>query len=138
MKSKLVWTGGRAFAGTTESGHSVVLGTAHGDAPKPGPSPMELVLMGAGGCSAYDIVEILEKSRQIVDDITIELDAERADAIPAVFTAIHMNVRITGRDISEDKVRRAIELSVEKYCSAMRMLEKSAKISHSFEILPRA
>lgn len=136
MKSKLTWIGGRAFAGITEDGHSVVLGTAHGDAPKPGPSAMELVLMGAGGCSAWDVVEILEKGREAVEDVEVDLDADRADEVPSVFTRIHMHYRVKGRDLNEAKVRRAIDLSVEKYCSATKMLGKTAEITHSFEIVP--
>ena len=135
MKSRLIWTGDRTFMGQTESGHSVMIGTAHGDAPKPGPSAMELVLMGAGTCSAYDVVSILEKGRQTVEDVTVELDADRAEEPPKVFTRIHLNFIVKGRAVDPAKVARAIELSVEKYCSATAMLEKTAKVTHAFEVI---
>ena len=135
MKSRLTWTGDRTFMGQTESGHSVVIGTAHGDAPKPGPSAMELVLMGAGTCSAYDVVSILEKGRQTVHDVLVELEADRAPDPPKVFTRINLHFIVKGRAVDPAKVARAIELSVEKYCSATAMLEKTAKVSHSFEVV---
>lgn len=96
---------------------------------------MELVLMGAGSCSAWDVVEILRKSRQDVADVIVELDADRADEPPKVFTRIHLHFVVKGRGISEDRVRRAIDLSVEKYCSATTMLEKTAKVTHDFEVV---
>ena len=135
MKSKLTWAGGRTFKAVTEDGHRVILGTAHADTPKPGPSAMELVLIGAGGCSAYDVVSILEKSRSDIKDVIVELEATRADQPPKVFTDIHLHFIVTGNALKEARVKRAIELSVEKYCSAMLMLEKTAKITHDFEII---
>lgn len=134
MKSKIIWTGDKRFLGQTESGHSIVIGTADGDAPKPGPSAMELVLMGAGSCSAWDVVEILKKGRQRIDDVIVELDADRAPEPPKVFTRIHLHFVVTGRGLDESKVRRAIELSVEKYCSATKMLERTATVTHDFEV----
>lgn len=138
MKSRLTWTGDRCFLGQTESGHSIVIGTAHGDAPKPGPSAMELVLMGAGACSSYDVVSILEKGRQAVEDVIVELDADRAEEPPKVFTRIHLHFIVKGRALDPAKVARAIDLSVEKYCSATAMLEKTAKVSHDFEVVETA
>ena len=138
MKSRITWIADKTFTGQTESGHSIVIGTAEGDAPKPGPSAMELVLMGAGSCSAWDVVEILKKGRQRVSDVIVELDADRAAEPPKVFTRIHLHFIVKGRDLSEDRVRRAIELSVEKYCSATRMLEKTATVTHDFEIVETA
>lgn len=135
MRSRLTWAGDRTFNAVTEDGHAVTLGNAHGDTAKPGPSAMELVLIGAGGCSAYDIVSILEKSRSDIDDVIVELEATRADEPPKVFTHIHMHFIVKGRDLREDRVKRAIELSVEKYCSATAMLEKTAKVTHDFEII---
>jgi len=135
MKSTVTWTDNRAFLGETEDGFRVTLGTSLGDAPKPGPSAMELVLMGAGGCSAYDVVSILEKGREDIDDVIVELDADRADEVPKVFTRIHMHFIVKGRNVSEAKVARAVDLSVEKYCSATRMLEATAKVTHDFEII---
>ena len=135
MRSRLTWAGDRTFNAVTEDGHAVTLGNAHGDTAKPGPSAMELVLIGAGGCSAYDIVSILEKSRSDIEDVIVELEATRADEPPKVFTHIHMHFIVNGRDLREDRVKRAIELSVEKYCSATAMLEKTAKVTHDFEII---
>jgi putative redox protein len=135
MKSSITWTGNRQFVGQTDAGFSIVIGTAHGDAPKPGPSAMELVLMGAGSCSAWDVVDILQKGRQDVRDVVVELDANRAEEPPKVFTRIHMHFVVKGRDLNEARVERAINLSVEKYCSATAMLEKTARITHDFEIV---
>ena len=135
MKSRLTWTGDRTFLGQTESGHSIVVGTAHNDAPKPGPSAMELVLMGAGACSSYDVVSILEKGRQAVEDVIVELDADRAEEPPKVFTRIHLHFIVKGRALDPARVERAINLSVEKYCSATTMLEKTAEVSHDFEVV---
>ncbi len=135
MKSRVTWISDKTFTGQTESGHSIVIGTAPDDAPKPGPSAMELVLMGAGSCSAWDVVEILRKGRLAIDDVVVELDADRAETPPKVFTRIHMQFIVKGHDIPEDKVKRAIELSVEKYCSAVAMLEKTATVSYDFEVV---
>ncbi len=135
MKSRITWISDKTFTGQTESGHSIVIGTAEGDAPKPGPSAMELVLMGAGSCSAWDVVEILRKGRQNVADVIVELDADRADTPPKVFTRIHMHFIVKGRDLSEEKVRRAIDLSVDKYCSAVAMLKPTVPVTHDFEIV---
>ena len=135
MKSRLTWTGDRTFLGQTESGHSVVIGTAHKNAPKPGPSAMELVLMGAGTCSAYDVVSILEKGRQPIEDVLVDLEADRAEEPPKVFTHIHLHFIVKGRGLDPAKVARAIDLSVEKYCSATAMLEKTAKVTHDFEVI---
>ena len=135
MKSRVTWTGEKAFWGQTEEGFSIVLGTATETAPKPGPSAMELILMGAGGCTAWDVVEILRKGRQDVDDVIVELDADRAEEVPKVFTRIHMHFIVKGRNLDETRVARAIELSAEKYCSATLMLEKTAAVSHDFEVV---
>ena len=138
MKSRLTWTGDRTFLGQTESGHSIAIGTAHGDAPKPGPSAMELILMGAGTCSAWDVVSILEKGRQAIEDVVVELDADRAEEPPKVFTRIHLHFIVKGRDLDPNRVARAIDLSVEKYCSATAMLEKTATVTHDFEVVETA
>ena len=138
MKSTITWVSDKTFTGQTESGHSIVIGTAEGDAPKPGPSAMELVLMGAGSCSAWDVVEILRKGRQAVEDVIVKLDADRAEEPPKVFTRIHLHFIIKGRDLSEVRVKRAIDLSVEKYCSATAMLEKTATVTHDFEVIDTA
>ena len=138
MKSRVTWVSDKTFTGQTESGHSIVLGVGTDDRPKPGPSAMELVLMGAGGCSAYDVVEILRKGRQHIDDVIVELDADRAEDPPKVFTRVHLHFIVKGRDVSEDRVKRAVELSVEKYCSAIAMLEKTATVTHDFEVVDAA
>ena len=134
MKSRVTWISDKTFTGQTESGHSIVIGTPEGDAPKPGPSAMELVLMGAGSCSAWDVVEILRKGRQNIEDVIVELEADRAPEPPKVFTRIHMHFIVKGRDLSEDRVKRAIELSVEKYCSAVAMLKPKVPVTHDFEV----
>ncbi|RUU45650.1 OsmC family protein [Mesorhizobium sp. M6A.T.Ce.TU.002.03.1.1] len=136
MKARVKWVEDRTFVGESGSGHKVVLGTAFGpDGKTPGPSPMELVLLGTGGCSAYDVVQILEKGREAVEDCVVELDADRAEVDPRVFTRIHMHFIVKGRALSPDKVKRAINLSIEKYCSASAMIAKTAEITHDFEVI---
>lgn len=136
MKARIKWVEERTFVGESGSGHKIVLGTASGpEGRTPGPSPMELMLIGAGGCSAYDVVHILEKGREPVEDCSVELDADRAEEDPKVFTRIHMHFVVKGRGLSEKKVERAVALSLEKYCSASAMLAKSATITHDFVIV---
>jgi putative redox protein len=136
MKARIKWVEKRTFTGESGSGHTVVLGTAHGeDGRTPGPSPMELVLIGTGGCTAYDVVHILEKGREQIEDCQVVLDAERASTDPKVFTRIHMHFIVKGRGLAAAKVQRAIELSAEKYCSASIMLAKTATITHDFELV---
>ncbi len=135
MKARVKWAENRTFIGTSGTGHKFVFGTKEEDGSTPGPSPMELVLIGTGGCSAYDVVSILEKGREPVEDVVVELDADRADATPAVFTRIHMHFIVKGRGVKAAKVERAIQLSVEKYCSASAMISKTAEITHDYEIV---
>lgn len=136
MKARIKWVEERTFVGESGSGHRIVLGTAAGpDGRTPGPSPMELMLIGTGGCSAIDVVHILEKGREPVEDCVVELDAERAEENPKVFTRIHMRFTVKGRGLAKNKVERAIQLSVEKYCSASAMMSKTAAISHDFEVV---
>lgn len=135
MKAQVKWTGARTFLGQTESGHAIAFGTAHGDAAKPGPSPMELLLIGTGGCSAYDVVHILEKGREPVEDCQVELDADRAETDPKVFTRIHMHFIVRGRGLDPKKVERAIALSAEKYCSASVMMAKTATVTHDYVVV---
>lgn len=136
MKARVKWVEERTFVGESGSGHKLVLGTALGaDGKTPGPSPMELLLIGTGGCSAYDVVHILEKSREAIEDCVVELDADRAETEPRVFTRIHMHFVVKGRALSSDKVKRAIDLSIEKYCSASAMMAKTATITHDFEVV---
>ena len=138
MKSRLTWTGDRTFLGQTESGHSIAIGTAHGDAPKPGPSAMALVLLAVGSCSPWDVISILEKGRQKIDDVIVKLEGDRAEEPPKVFTRIHLHFIVKGRGLDPTKVDRAITLSVEKYCSAVAMLEKTAAVTHGFEVVETA
>lgn len=109
MKARIKWVEDRTFIGESGSGHKVVLGTAVGpEGRTPGPSPMELVLIGTGGCSAFDVVHILEKGREAIEDCVVEIDAERAEQGPKVFTRIHMHFVVSGRGLAADKVARAI------------------------------
>jgi len=136
MKARIKWVEDRTFIRESGSGHKIVLGTAFGpEGRSPGPSPMELVLIGLGGCSGYDVVNILAKGREAIEDVTVELEAERAQQDPRVFTHIHMHFVVKGRGLAADKVERAIALSAEKYCSASAMIAKSATITHDFEVV---
>lgn len=125
------------FLGESGSGHTVVM-----DGPEDlggrnmGVRPMEMLLLGTGGCSIYDVLSMLKKARQLVVDCRVELQAERADAVPAVFTSINMHFVVTGIDLKDSHVKRAVELSADKYCSASIMLgEAGVKISHSYELV---
>jgi putative redox protein len=135
MKARVKWVEDRTFVGVAGTGHSIVFGHAHGEGQKPGPSAMELVLIGTGGCSAFDVVHILEKGREAVDDVVVELEAERAEEDPKVFTRVHMHFIVKGRSLAPTKVERAVKLSAEKYCSASAMIAKTAEITHDFEIV---
>ena len=138
MKARIKWVEDRTFVGESGSGHKVVLGTAFGpEGRTPGPSPMELVLIGMGGCAAFDVVHILEKGREAIEDVAVELEAERADQDPKVFTRVHMHFAVKGQGLASAKVERAVNLSVEKYCSASAMIAKTATITHDFEVLDR-
>jgi putative redox protein len=139
MKARIKWVEDRTFIGESGTGHKIVLGTAFGpEGRTPGPSPMELVLIGLGACSVFDVVHILAKGREPIEDASVELDAERAQEDPKVFTRIHMHFVVKGRGLRAEKVERAIALSVEKYCSASAMIAKTATISHDFEVLDTA
>lgn len=136
MKGRVKWVEDRTFVGESGSGHKLVVGTAFGpEGRSPGPSPMELVLIGTGGCSAFDVVHILEKGREPVEDCVVELDADRATDDPKVFTRVHMHFIVKGPGLSAKKVERAVSLSVEKYCSASAMIGKTAEITHDFEVV---
>ncbi|MBP9527262.1 MAG: OsmC family protein [Laribacter sp.] len=131
MKARLKQIEGSRFLGESESGHGVVIDPEK----RFGASPMELVLMGAAGCSSYDVVSILKKGRQDVRDVTVEMDADRAETEPKVFTRIHFRFIVTGRQLKPELVERAISLSAEKYCSASIMLGKTAVITHDFSLI---
>ena len=131
MKARVSWLDGRAFLGESGSGHALLM---DGDPARGGRNlaarPMELLLLGLGGCAAYDVVDMLARARQPLAKLELELEAERADDIPRVFTRIHLRYRVTGEGLSRAKVQRAIDLSAEKYCSASRMLAATAAITH--------
>lgn len=140
MKSTVQWLDNVAFKATSSSGHDVIMdGSAEYGGQNQGARPMELILMGLGGCASFDIVTILKKSRQSITDVKCELVAERADSIPAVFTKIHLHFVISGHNLKSTQVAKAVELSAEKYCSASKMLSAGGvAISHDFEIIERA
>ena len=139
MKARVKWVEDRTFVGESGTGHRIVLGVAHApESRTPGPSAMELVLIGLGGCSAYDVVDILEKGREAIESVVVELDADRAEQVPKVFTRIHLHYVVKGRGLKPEKVERAIALSVEKYCSASAMMAKTAAITHDFEVVDTA
>lgn len=135
MKSRITWLHDQTYVAEMEGGQSIVIGTATDTSPKPGPSSMELVLMAAGSCSSWDVVEILKKSRQNIEDVICDLDADRRDEAPKVFTRIHLTFTVRGRGLDEKRVARAVDLSVEKYCSVLEMLKSTATITHSYEIV---
>ncbi|KAA1192041.1 OsmC family protein [Pseudohalioglobus sediminis] len=137
MKATVKWTDGAMFVGESGSGHAVVMdGSPDLGGRNLGPRPMEMLLIGTGGCSTYDVMAMLRKSRQQVVDCRVEIDADRADAVPAVFTRIHLHFVVSGIGLKESHVKRAVELSAEKYCSASIMLGAAGvEMSHSFEIL---
>ena len=136
MKARIKWVEQVSFLGETESGHAVLMdGPPSGGGRNLGPRPMEMVLLGTGGCSAYDVIHILKKSRQQVTDCVVEIAAERAQEDPKVFTKIHFHFIVTGKDLKPEQVERAIRLSAEKYCSASIMLGKVANITHDFEVV---
>ncbi len=130
------WVDGMSFVGQTASGHAVVMdGPPDIGGQNLGPRPMEMVLLGLGGCTAVDVMMILQKGNQDVRDCRIEVSAERADSVPKVYTKIHVHYVVTGKDLSDAKVERAVGLSAEKYCSVSKMLEKAAEITHGYEIV---
>ncbi|MDX9874283.1 MAG: OsmC family protein [Spongiibacteraceae bacterium] len=137
MNASVKWIGGAAFVGEAGSGHAVVMdGPADHGGRNIGVRPMEMMLLGIGGCSAIDVVHILEKGRQDVTDCLVELQAERADEVPAVFTRINLHFKVSGRALREAQVKRAVELSAEKYCSGSIMMQRAGvEVSHSYEII---
>lgn len=136
MQATVKWVDGAMFLGESGSGHTVVMdGPPDHGGRNLGPRPMEMLLLGVGGCSSYDVMNMLQKSRQQVVDCRVEIEAERADAVPAVFTRIHLHFVVTGKALKEKQVQRAVELSAEKYCSASIMLGAAGvAMSHSFEV----
>jgi putative redox protein len=136
MKATIKWIDGVSFVGESESGHAVVLdGPPTAGGRNIGIRPMELLLLGMGGCSAFDVVSILTRGRQDLVDCRAELSAERAEEDPKVFTRIHVHYVVSGRNLKAATVERAIKLSAEKYCSASIMLGKTAEVTHDYEIV---
>ena len=136
MKATVKWVDGAMFVGESCSGHAVVM-----DGPEDlggrnlGPRPMEMLLLGTGGCAMYDVVSMLKKARQQVSDCRVEIHAERADAVPAVFTTITLHFVVSGRNLKDTQVKRAVELSAEKYCSASIMLRAAGvALTHSYAV----
>jgi len=135
MKARVKWLDHMSFVGESGSGHSVVMdGAPELGGRNLGVRPMEMLLLGLGGCTSFDVVLILRKMKQAISDCEVEIEAERADSEPKVFTRIHVHFIVSGKDLSEKHVARAVSLSAEKYCSASLMLGKTAEISHDFEI----
>jgi putative redox protein len=136
LKARIKWNGDAQFTAESGSGHSLVVdGPPEIGGRNLGPRPMELVLMGVGACSAVDVTLILKKSRQQVTDCWVELEAERAETEPKVFTRIHMHFVVVGHALAENHVRRAVELSAEKYCSASIMLARGGvAVTHDYEL----
>jgi putative redox protein len=136
MKARIKWIENVCFMGESETGHAVVLdGAPDAGGRNLGMRPMEMLLIGMGACTSFDVVTILKKARQPVSDCVAEIDAARADEIPKVFTKIHVHFVITGKGLNPTQVERAVKLSAEKYCSASIMLGKSAEVTHDFEIV---
>jgi len=135
MNTRVKWLDNMSFVGESPSGHSVVMdGPPEAGGRNLGVRPMEMLLLGLGGCSSFDIVSMLKKGKQDLIDCEVEITAERADTEPKVFTKIHLHFIISGNDLSEKRVSRAIDLSAEKYCSASIMLGKTAQVTHDYEI----
>ncbi|MBL4666041.1 MAG: OsmC family protein [Sneathiella sp.] len=137
MKAQAKWVEGYRFIGKNEQGHGVIMDGSSGDQ-RLGASPMEMLLLGLAGCSGIDVVHILKKSRQDVEDCIVDVSAERADTEPKVFTDIHMTYTVTGKKLNMEKVKRAVDLSAEKYCSVSVMLGKAANITREIIVTDTA
>ena len=135
-EAKIQWIGDAAFIGNTPSGHTIVMdGPPEGGGKNWGARPMEMLILGMGACSTYDVVSILKKSRQKIINCEAKISYQRSDNHPKVFTCIHIHFIVSGHNLQEKKVARAIELSAEQYCSASIMLAAVAKITHDFELI---
>ncbi|ENU1227978.1 MULTISPECIES: OsmC family protein [Providencia] len=131
MEARVKWVEGLSFLGESASGHQVMM---DGNAGDKAPSPMEMVLMAAGGCSAIDVVSILQKGRYDVTNCEVKLTSQRREEAPRYFVKIHLHFIVAGNELTEKGVERAVQLSAEKYCSVALMLEKTVEVTHSFEI----
>ncbi|GAA5137989.1 OsmC family protein [Thalassotalea piscium] len=132
MQAQVKWIADEKFIGTSESGHSVIFDANGG---QHAPSPLENILLSLGCCSSVDVVSILKKSRQKVIDCVVEINANRVDTVPRLFSDIHLHFVISGYDVSDKQVARAVELSADKYCSVALMLNKAVKITHDYEVI---
>lgn len=132
MQARVKWVEGLTFLGESSSGHQIIM---DGNAGDKSPSPMEMLLMSAGGCSAIDVVSILQKGRNEVLGCEVKLTSERREEAPRLFTKINLHFIVTGKDLTDKVVERAVTLSAEKYCSVSLMLGKAATITHSFEVI---
>lgn len=139
MKARVKWIENVCFVGESETGHAVILdGAPDMGGRNLGMRPMEMMLIGMGGCTSFDVVTILKKARQPILDCVAEIEAERAVEVPKVFTKIHVHFVVTGKGLNAVQVERAVKLSAEKYCSASIMLGKTAQVTHDFEIVEAA
>ncbi|HWK74353.1 MAG TPA: OsmC family protein [Povalibacter sp.] len=139
MKARVKWVQDVMFVGESGSGHAVVMdGAPEAGGRNLGIRPMEMLLLGLAGCSAFDVVLILERGRQKVTDCVVDVDADRADTDPKVFTDIRLRYTVTGHSLDRGKVERAVKLSEEKYCSASAIIGKTAQITHTIEIVSAA
>ncbi len=137
MHASVRWLENVAFEAQSASGHQIIMdGSTEYGGENRGARPMELILMGLGGCASFDMVTILKKARQDIVDVRCELSAQRADSIPAVFTKIHLHFVVSGRKVKPNQVEKAVHLSAEKYCSASKMLsDGGVDITHDFEVI---
>jgi len=139
MKARVKWVEQRTFLGESGSGHTVVMdGAPEAGGRDLGVRPMEMLLLGLGGCTAFDVIDILQRGREPVDDLAIEIEGERSDEIPKIFNKINVRYIVTGTGLNPEKVDRAVKLSAEKYCSATIMLGAVAEITHDIKIVDPA
>jgi putative redox protein len=134
LHATVSWAGDSNFIGRSGSGHAVVFDSNKDDGVAP--TPMEMLLMSAGACSSVDVVSILQKAKQQVTHCSVVLSGERVDSVPRVFDKIHLHFEVTGFNVSEKHVERAVNLSAEKYCSVSIMLQKAMTVTHSFAVIP--
>ena len=132
MKAQVKWIGEEMFVGISESGHTIVLDANNANL---APSPLENILISLGACSSVDVVSILKKTRQVIQDCTVEILGTRVDTVPKLFSDIHLHFIITGSNVADKHVKKAVSMSADKYCSVALMLNKSVNITHDYEII---